>query len=369
LSELLVRYCNENRINWNKKFKSEDDKSSYEDKDVIPIVKVLIEVIGDKDNKSITAEDLTKFKSVYIQLPSDRKKKIIYRDKTIEEILLMDIPEKNRLSTTTHQTNFNIIITFLRWCSDNSYVIDGLTKSLQQYNKQIRKSKKESARKDRDPFDNNDLVKLFSSKEYITRKHKKPSNQWVPLMSLFTGARMKELCQLYKEDIINDKEVGAWYFNIISDEEKHTTVKSLKGRRKVPIHPKLIEMGLLDYVKKYKKGQRIFPDVVPDSKGDLTGNFSKWFGNYRLRNGVGIKGRDNKKVFHSFRHTLEDALKQKMVNLDLIEEIAGHSGGKQSETRDRYTQQYALQLKYDALLKLDFDSVIDFSKIKIRQNW
>lgn len=52
-------------------------------------------------------------------------------------------------------------------------------------------------------------------------------------------------------------------------------------------------------------------------------------------------------------------LKSNGVNLDLIEEIVGHSNKNISETRSRYTLPYELNAKYRAISLLNLDNIID----------
>ena len=44
------------------------------------------------------------------------------------------------------------------------------------------------------------------------------------------------------DDIKQDNITGGWYFDI-TDEEESKKVKTEAGKRIVPVHPKLIELG------------------------------------------------------------------------------------------------------------------------------
>lgn len=76
----------------------------------------------------------------------------------------------------------------------------------------------------RDVFTKEDLQKLFrDSNEYGNDKHTKPANFWLPLLGLYTGARMEELCQLLLEDVV--KRDGFWCIDIREDNAKRKSVK------------------------------------------------------------------------------------------------------------------------------------------------
>lgn len=140
-------------------------------------------------------------------------------------------------------------------------------------------------------------------------------------MGLLTGARINELCQLH----LSDFEIvdGVHCINI-QDEEEFQRVKNNSARRKVPIHSKLIEFGVVRYVECLRvKGQdRLFPALKPtkDGYGKVP---SQWFGKVRER--CGIAGKQTK-VFHSFRHTFISSLLNDSVPETAIAPIVGHEG-------------------------------------------
>jgi len=77
-------------------------------------------------------------------------------------------------------------------------------------------------------FTKDDLRLLFGdSKEYGQDKHTKAANFWVPLLGLYTGARMEELCQLLIEDVV--QRDGVWCIDIREDNAKRKSVKVREG--------------------------------------------------------------------------------------------------------------------------------------------
>ena len=78
---------------------------------------------------------------------------------------------------------------------------------------------------------------------------------WIPLIALFSGARLEEIGQLLCTDV--RIEEGIDYFNLLDlpNEDEHDEdgghvkkLKTLDAGRRVPIHPELVAMGFLDYV-------------------------------------------------------------------------------------------------------------------------
>ena len=76
---------------------------------------------------------------------------------------------------------------------------------------------------------------------------------------------------------------------------------------------------------------------------------SKWFGKFKLK--VGITSQF--KVFHSFRHTVANALKQADVPRDQAAEILGHDRGK-DVTYGRYGKPSEAKRQLEVIKKLDF---------------
>lgn len=143
---------------------------------------------------------------------------------------------------------------------------------------------------------------------------------WLPLMALFTGARLEELAQLRVSDVKIAKDHG--HYLIISDLGNPTAkLKNAQSRRNIPIHPILIACGFLQHVKERHSGY-LFPDLKMDPRGKRSGYFSNWFSVY-LRKKVGIT--DTRKVFHSFRHTFKDLCRTCGIEESVHDALTGHT--------------------------------------------
>lgn len=91
----------------------------------------------------------------------------------------------------------------------------------------------------------------------------------------------------------------------------------------IPIHSKLIDLNLLGYAKNLRKGchVRLFPELVRgrDGYGQVP---SKWYGRFRDR--LGWQPQKPNLDFHSFRHTVANALKQSGQQQAHISALLGH---------------------------------------------
>lgn len=83
------------------------------------------------------------------------------------------------------------------------------------------------------------------------RDRKKIWRFYIPLIAMTTGARINEICQLGINDIKKEKNI--WYYDL-NDEEETKSLKTIKSKRKVPIHSIVLEQGFLEFVK-YMKSQ------------------------------------------------------------------------------------------------------------------
>jgi integrase len=190
----------------------------------------------------------------------------------------------------------------------------------------------EEEQSQREPFDARDLQTIFNAPLFTERKlpigAKGDAGIWLPLLALFAGARQAEYAGLRVSDIREDEDdpsVPLMWF--IRDTKAGRRLKTQQSERVVPVHPQLVNLGFLRYVAaRRKEGERawLFPTVAPDQRGSLRA-WSKWW-NRHLRKHVGIK--DCNKVYHSFRHGFQDALRQATPDEELRDALAGRSSGK-----------------------------------------
>lgn len=156
-------------------------------------------------------------------------------------------------------------------------------------------------------------------------KTRKEHHKWGTLLAIYTGARLNEIAQLHLEDI---RQIdGIWCFDI---NQKPGTLKKLKNaasKRIVPVHPRLIEYGFLDYFERMKarKGNdRLFPQFSYSKSDGYGRNLGRWV-NESLLPDLGIK--TDQLTFHSFRHTMVGKLGAADVSQAHIMAIIGHEPG------------------------------------------
>ena len=182
---------------------------------------------------------------------------------------------------------------------------------------------------ERGPFEIKELRAIFGAPVF-TEGHRPEGGKgeaafWLPLLALFTGARLGELAGLRASDLVHDASVGKVCIYITPDARAGKRLKTKQSARAIPVHSQLIELGFITFVAAAAKarGERawLFPQVAPGTTGARA--YSKWFGRY-----IGAQGvTDTAKVFHSFRHNFTDALRVAGVGEDVSRALVGHTQG------------------------------------------
>jgi integrase len=142
---------------------------------------------------------------------------------------------------------------------------------------------------------------------------------WLPLIALFSGARLGELCGLRLADFGFRDESHFFHIQAVDEDQ---SLKTEAANRIVPVHPELIELGLIERVERLRTdGEvRLFPTITPGARGYLSDKPSKFFGDLIDR----MLGKDALVVFHSLRHTFISGLRQARVARELRTALVGH---------------------------------------------
>jgi len=184
---------------------------------------------------------------------------------------------------------------------------------------------------------------------------------WLPLLGLYTGARLSELCQLRLEDI--RQELGVWIISINRTGSKQ--LKTSDSERLVPIHKQLIETGFLDYhqarldiVKQDMKAPlfeniRVYGDLSP---GHVA---SRWYlGSSQGSHGyLGLCGLGEEGLtYHGLRHTFINQFRRQNLDLAKAKALVGHAD---KSTTGGYGDCYPAGVLKDELDKIDFGLGLD----------
>nr|WP_321466392.1 site-specific integrase [uncultured Desulfobulbus sp.] len=305
---------------------------------------LLIQVLGNIDVSTIGHKEARQFKETLLKLPANMGKGT-YAGKTARQILREDIPESARMSTKTINEKIQRVSSLFGWAVRQGYAQLNPFGGLKMRNQ--RKASEERA-----VFDSGDLKKIFDPERFSLEKLRKPFKYWCPLLALYTGARAKEIAQLRVEDVF--EQDGIWGIFITPDAGD---LKTIGSKRKVPLHPTILDRGFLEYVEQTRVGghEKLFPEAW-DTENGPGDKLSRYFAVYRKKLNIGqLKKGDGMpvKCFHSFRHSFVDGLKQAGADPLKIKQLTGH---KDSDiTTGRYGKDYPLNELYDVVCLLNFD--------------
>jgi integrase len=311
--------------------------------DIEACIRTLIELIGDALLSTITPPICRDYKSLLLKYPIHRYKDNRLKDNTLLNILKSDIAYST-LSITTINNQIRKVSTFFNWLVKQGYISSNPMQGM-------RVKQRVSAKSARLPFTDDNLRELFNSTIYTSHKFSKDYKYWLPLLGLYTGARLEELCQLRLNDINISATIP--YFNI-TDEHPEQHLKNNSSRREIPIHPELLALGFDKFIQEkiVSNSSKLFDYLIPQRQ-KLGHKPSIWFGKYKLAQGIN----DRKKVFHSFRHTLVANLIKLKAPAYELKSLLGHQHG--SITFDLYgSDEVELKPIHEMLVKLSFKDVL-----------
>ncbi|QPI03993.1 site-specific integrase [Campylobacter concisus] len=286
------------------------DKWSTDTQRLVTGVKKLLFLYFNEDTPvyRITRDNLLEFRDLLYKIPTKLAQKSRYKDKSLSQILKLG-EKDDKLSEPTIQKYMIRVIQFFNYCFDSGYIGKSITAKM---NVKIDIDPSERAVL---PYEASEARKIFEIVTSIKQSGKSPSSRieaselyYVTMIAAYSGMRIKEITQLHKEDIV--LKDGIYCFNINTNDGK--TTKTKNSIRFVPIHSKLIDLGLLEYVNSKKSG-----NIFKVSNKD----FSEIFRSQIQRKFI---DKDSKKTFYSFRHYFIDYLVQREVEANLIAQIVGH---------------------------------------------
>jgi integrase len=153
----------------------------------------------------------------------------------------------------------------------------------------------------------------------------------LPLLALFTGARLEELGQLRPGDVNEERyadsdgqERTAWFIHVREDSEAGLKLKNASSERRIPVHAELTRLGFISFViaATEAKQDRLLPLLRPDKYGRLTAKWGEHWSVYR-RKVCGVT--KPRMVFHSFRHTFKDYARLAGIPESIQRQLMGHS--------------------------------------------
>ena len=332
-------------------------------------VRRFMEINGDLPVQSIMARHIRMFKDTLLKCPSRVPKElqglpILKIIKRLESRKTEEPYPKTLSPKTINDKALTAIKAVLSHAVDNGFIETNPAHQIRAVDPAQHDAN--NAGPSRIPYDMDDIRMILCSPLFHSTEEA-PSNgimkrltpeerrdyQRLILLGIFTGARLEEIGQLDVDDI--REEDGITYIFIHADTATGRRIKNKTSRRKVPVHPFLLNTGFLPGVgsgarqeedRRGGGGGKLFPTLT--SKTDtLTAPFSKWWRRYTISIGVYTP----QKTFHSFRHTFKRTMRDAGIDGKLTDALQGHAGTSIADSygRDAEGMGYSMPVLFRAL--------------------
>jgi integrase len=154
--------------------------------------------------------------------------------------------------------------------------------------------------------------------------------RWALLLAIYTGARRGEVVKFMFDGVKFDDEHHIYYFELLEG-------KTLAAKRKIPVHPRLIEKGILK-VSSIEINAKTITDYINKIRDELKIPLSDSEG--------------SKRIYHSFRHTFITKGISKGVTVEHLKTVVGHS--KNLGITSRYIHGLSLADLNEVILKITY---------------
>lgn len=271
----------------------------------------------DKNLMDIEFDNLEDFRDILLEIPKRLTIHNFFKGKDLD-FILENNDDYDKLDNTTinnYIEKVNLYFAYMRkikWVENIDFTIPTYDEN----------------GKNREPYTDEEISKIFDLIKNDTLE-----NRFITYIAAYQGMRLKEITQLQKEDIV---KIGDIFCISINTKEDKTT-KTKKSVRIIPIHNKLLELGLLEFVN--SKDKELF--TISNK------NFSSYFRkNYKsLIN--------DEKTFYCLRHLVIDIFKQSDCKKEHYQAFVGHSQGKDTITMD-YGNPFNVKLLAKLLQFIDY---------------
>ncbi len=316
LSELLPAYL---------EAKAKTLKNSKHLSTLGPRIELFIQTVGDKPVRDYERADVETFRDLLDQTPSRWEAR--FRTKVISEAIAANAkrlhPHPVMEAKTIDDGYLSHIKNFFSWLETTRKIEKNPGTGVVSN----RTDPQQRPDEGRMPFTPAALSKYLA---YVAESRSRVSpDYWLPMLALYTGARLNELCQIEPQRIVERE--GIWFVDLLTiydrnevdrlPEAERLKLKSAAARREIPLHDHVIAAGFLDFVfARRERVGRLFPKLKADEFGYYSGAISK-----RLNLDIERAGAKSARVsFYSLRHNFRDALTNASVPDRTADRVMGH---------------------------------------------
>lgn len=247
---------------------------------------------------------------------------------------------------TVRDTYLSAVKAVFRWAKRNGKIESNPTADLH-----VRVTKKTKTR-DRSLTDFEALKILRGTLQTPPKKlssERAFAQRWVPWLCAYSGARVNEITQLRRQDII--KVDGIWAMNITPEAGSVKTDEA----RVVPLHPHIIEQGFIAEIEKksgplFYNPERRLKQSVENSQPAKVGEYlAKWVRELGVSDPAVQPN-------HGWRHRFKTLARRHHIVGEVRDALQGHA----PRTEGEHYGELEIQVRFDAIKQLPAYSV-DFN--------
>lgn len=320
-----------------------------------PVLKLFVELLGDVPITQIKQKDIDGFFDLVCKLPPRWRDDLAKLGVPVRALAEMEWPKT--ISPKTFDGTYKGALRPFLQESIRLYGDQGFPAHLTVEGIKYQGSRKVGENKQR-ALKPEEIRKLFGATVYREFAQTSPEAFWLPLVGLFTGARINEVCQLNPQCDVREED-GIWFFDFTEDTEGEEgvrkSVKTATSKRQIPIHSTLIALGFLKYVENVKAtgAKLLFPKWRPE-RGKASAKAEDWFRQFLAE----IELRDETPFarvvgFHCFRSTFAARAQALSIN---EAPILGHADDGSAVQRG-YRGKRPLVLLQGIVESITFDEV------------
>lgn len=311
--------------------------------------------LGDRAIESISRQEIGAFLQALAQLPRHYGQLPAFRDKTLQDMVVVGTQLTGpRLSRKTLNRHASAVSGLFGWAKKHGH-LSGESPASGFVDK--RSSGRTGPK--RRPWGREDLNRLFA--ELLRLREPQPDGVcseklMVPLIALYSGLRLEEICKLTVDDVRQDGAI--WAIDVVGNEAG--PVKEESSNRTVPVHSILIRFGLIEHVRaiKVRGGRSLWPALERQGPDEKFGwSLGKWFTRFCTKIGVKEPGL----TFHSLRKNLASALHSAGVGETTTADILGHA--HKTLSYRLYSHGPSLRVLHEEIEKVEYG--IDIEQVDV----
>ena len=277
---------------------------------------IFIPLVGSNNKITTDIVDIINIKNKLQNLPN--RNYVEYRSLSLVELLkIKNIPEEKKLTDSRVKCYIKYVKQYFKFCYRNKYIDFNPSEDISIV---LDKSYKRKI-----PFEIAEIQQLLTIISQIQSDIK-----YLYFIYFYSGMRREEAFKCKMK--LNEDNI--WYFDLSANQG--FTLKTHSSYRKIPVHKKLLELGLTAEILEKAK---LITSVIETGR-----QF-----NVNIKRQVTT---DSKKTLHSLRHTFNTQLKYNGVETSVREEILGH---EQSGTNNTvYSEDFPLPYLQEQINKVDY---------------